>query len=129
MAGLYEIWRDRTVADEDAEGAFVWSASIITTTAEDSLGHIHDRMPMLVEPDGYDAWLDAGVSSPEQLSDVLVPAAPGRLQAFPVSTAVNDVRHNGAELIEPLPLEAIHMKGGPLEAAPPQSTPDTLFDP
>ncbi len=104
MAGLYEIWRDGSVP-EDQPGAFLWSTSIITTTAEDDLGHIHDRMPMLVEHEGYDAWLDATMTSPERLHDVLVPAAPGRLRAYPVSTAVNNVRNNGPELVEPLPPE------------------------
>jgi putative SOS response-associated peptidase YedK len=104
MAGLYEIWRDPAVPAEEP-GAFVWSATVITTSAEDDLGRIHDRMPMLVERAGYDAWLDATVTSPDQLADVLVPAAPGRLRAYPVSTAVNSVRNNGPELVEPLALE------------------------
>jgi putative SOS response-associated peptidase YedK len=104
MAGIYEIWRDSSVA-EDEPGAFVWSASVITTSAEDALGHIHDRMPMLVERAGYDSWLDATATSTAHLLDVLVPAAPGRLEAYPVSTAVNSVRNNGPELVEPLPVE------------------------
>ncbi|MGI8888537.1 MAG: SOS response-associated peptidase [Nocardioidaceae bacterium] len=104
MAGLYEIWRNEAVP-RDHDDAFVWSACVITTSAEDSLGQIHDRMPMLVEPQGYDAWLDASVTEPGDFSDVLIPAAPGRLQAYPVSTMVNKVTNNGAELIEPLRLE------------------------
>ena len=104
MAGLYEIWRNPSVA-EDEPGAFVWSAAVITTSAEDDLGHIHDRMPMLVERSRYDSWLDATVTSPERLADVLVPAAPGRLRAYPVSTAVNSVRNNGPALVEPLAVE------------------------
>jgi len=104
MAGVYEIWRDSSVPD-DQPGAYVWSASVITTSAEDALGHIHDRMPMLVERTGYDAWLDATATSTEHLLDVLVPAAPGRLEAYPVSTAVNSVRNNGPELIAPVEIE------------------------
>jgi putative SOS response-associated peptidase YedK len=88
---------------------------VITTSAEDSVGHIHDRMPMLVEPSSYDAWLDAGLTEFEDLAGVLVPAAPGRLDAYPVSTAVNNVRNNGAELIDPLPIE-------------PPDSPATLFE-
>jgi putative SOS response-associated peptidase YedK len=104
MAGLYEIWRNQAVA-EDEPGSFLWSATIITTTAEDSLGHIHDRMPMLVERDAYDTWLDSSLTDIDSITDLLVPAAPGRLTAFPVSTAVNDHRNNGAELVEPLAVE------------------------
>jgi putative SOS response-associated peptidase YedK len=101
MAGLYEIWRDPG-RDRDDDQAFRWTCTIITTTAEDSLGHIHDRMPMLVEPADYAAWLDPRLSDPAELNALLVPAAPGRLEAYPVSTAVNDVKNNGAELLDPL---------------------------
>lgn len=96
MAGLYEFWKDRE-ADE-----WVVSYTILTTTAEDELGHVHERMPMFIEPDAYAAWLDPAPTSPEKLLGLLVPAAPGRLDAFPVSTAVNNVRNNGPELIAPL---------------------------
>jgi len=104
MAGLYEIWRDPT-RDDDDPLRFRWTCTVLTTSAEDSLGHIHDRMPLLVEPDRYAAWLDPDRTDPEGLADLLVPAAPGRLEAYPVSTQVNNVRNNGPDLVEPLPLE------------------------
>jgi putative SOS response-associated peptidase YedK len=104
MAGLYEIWRDRSRGEDDPE-AFRWTCTIITTDATDGLGRIHERMPLLVEPDRYTDWLDPRTSDPKQLLALLVPAAPGRLEAYPVSTMVNDVRNNGAELIEPLAFE------------------------
>jgi putative SOS response-associated peptidase YedK len=104
MAGLYEIWRDKSVP-EDQEGAFLWTATVITTSAEDDVGHIHDRMPMIVERSQYAAWLDPNVSEPDELRRLLVPAAPGRLEAYPVSTAVNNVRNNGPELVDPLPAD------------------------
>jgi putative SOS response-associated peptidase YedK len=96
MAGLYEFWKDRE-ADE-----WVVSYTILTTTAEDDLGHVHERMPLFLEPDAYDAWLDPAPHAADELLGLLVPAAPGRLDAFPVSTAVNNVRNNGPELIVPL---------------------------
>ncbi len=104
MAGLYEIWRDPAVDGSDDPGAWLWSATVITTTAEDSLGQIHDRMPMLVERERYDDWLDATATEPAALRELLVPAAPGRLEAFPVSTEVNNVQNNGRQLVEPLRL-------------------------
>jgi len=104
MAGLYEIWRDPT-RDEDDPQRFRWTCTVLTTSAEDDVGHIHDRMPLLVERERYAAWLDPTVSAPEELKKLLVPAAPGRLEAYPVSTAVNSVRNNGAELLEPLATE------------------------
>jgi putative SOS response-associated peptidase YedK len=104
MAGLYEIWRDPTKADDDPD-RFRWTCTVLTTTAEDELGRIHDRMPLLVDRDKYAAWLDPTVSDPHLLEGLLVPAAPGRLEAYPVSTKVNNVKNNGPELLEPLPAE------------------------
>ncbi len=104
MAGLYEIWRDPTRSDDDPE-RFRWTCTVLTTEAEDSVGHIHDRMPMMVEPERWSDWLDPTVSTKDDLLGLLVPAAPGRLEAFPVSTLVSNVRNNGPELLEPIPLE------------------------
>jgi putative SOS response-associated peptidase YedK len=103
MAGLYEIWRDPTRAEDDP-ARFRWTCTVLTTEAEDSLGHIHDRMPLMVERDRWSQWLDPRVGG--ELS-LLVPAAPGRLEAHPVSPAVGNVRNNGPELVEPLPLEDV----------------------
>lgn len=113
MAGLYEIWRNGSVPEEDPD-AFLWTVSVITTTAEDELGHIHDRMPMLVEPGSYDAWLDPAVTETDDLRRLLTPAAPSRLEAYPVSTEVNSVKNNGPHLVEPIAVDA---------------GPETLFDP
>jgi putative SOS response-associated peptidase YedK len=106
MAGLYEIWRDRGRPDDDP-AAWWWTCTIITTTAEDELGRIHDRMPLMVEPDRWDAWLDP---AREAALDLLEPALPGRLEAYPVGPLVNNVRNNGPELIAPLPLEETPME-------------------
>jgi putative SOS response-associated peptidase YedK len=103
MAGLYEIWRDPTKAEDDPD-RFRWTCTVITTNAEDAVGHIHDRMPLMVERDRWSAWLDPR-SPRDHLLELLVPAAPGRLEAYPVSTLVSNVRNNGPELLEPLPLE------------------------
>ena len=104
MAGLYEVWRDKTRDDDDPQ-RFLWSCTVITTSAEDSVGHIHDRMPLMVERDRWASWLDPAVHDPDTLKQLLVPAAPGRLEAYPVSTAVNSVRNNGPELLDALAAE------------------------
>jgi putative SOS response-associated peptidase YedK len=104
MAGLYEIWRDRDRPDDDPD-RFRWTCTVLTTEAEDSVGHIHDRMPLMVEPDRWGAWLDPTVSGRDDLLSLLVPAAPGRLEAYPVSRDVNNVRNNGPELVAPIPAE------------------------
>lgn len=105
MAGLYEIWRDPTKGDDDPD-RFVWTCTVITTDAEDDLGHIHDRMPLMVERDRWASWLDP-TAAQDSLLDLLVPAAPGTLEAYPVSREVSNVRNNGAHLVEPLPLEEV----------------------
>jgi putative SOS response-associated peptidase YedK len=105
MAGLYEIWRDPAVADADDPNAFRWTAVILTTEAEDDIGQIHDRTPMVVEPDRWAAWLDPTLDDLDTARRLLVPATPGRLEAYPVSTDVNKVDNNGPHLVEPLPAE------------------------
>jgi putative SOS response-associated peptidase YedK len=102
MAGLYEIWRDPARNDDDPH-AYRWTCTVLTTSAEDDVGHLHDRMPLLVEPDRWVDWLDPRPQATDALVGLLVPAAPGRLEAYPVSTEVNSVRNNGAHLLDPLP--------------------------
>ena len=117
MAGLYEIWRNKEIGDPDAPGAFLWTSTMITTSAEDSLGHIHDRMPMLVEPSSYDAWLDASVTSFEDLAGVLVP--PPRAASTPTRSRRRSTMFvtTAQDLVAPLPLEP-----------PDGDVPATLFD-
>ncbi|MEJ7795874.1 MAG: SOS response-associated peptidase [Nocardioides sp.] len=114
MAGLYEIWRDptRDPDDTDDPDRFRWTCTVLTTQAEDAVGHIHDRMPLMVEPERRAAWLDPTVSSKDDLLSLLVPAAPGRLEAYPVQMLVNNVRNNGPELLEPLPLDTLPVGEG-----------------
>jgi putative SOS response-associated peptidase YedK len=104
MAGLYELWRDPTKAEDDPT-RWLWTATVITTTATDDLGRIHDRMPLMLPRASYDAWLDPTPRPTAELLDLLEPAAPGRLEAYPVSTLVSNVANNGPQLLEPLPLQ------------------------
>jgi putative SOS response-associated peptidase YedK len=103
MAGLYEIWRDPAVPDDDDPAAFLWTSVVLTTEAEDDIGQIHDRTPLLIERDRWEQWLDPMIDDRELLRGLLIPATPGQLEAYPVSTDVNSVRNNGPHLIEPLP--------------------------
>jgi putative SOS response-associated peptidase YedK len=105
MAGLYEIWRDPAIADDDDPTAFLWTSVVLTTEAEDDIGQIHDRTPLLIEPERWAEWLDPTVDDVDTLRGLLIPAAPGRLEAYPVSTEVNSVKNNGPHLVEPLPAE------------------------
>ncbi|HTT54466.1 MAG TPA: SOS response-associated peptidase [Streptosporangiaceae bacterium] len=119
FAGLYELWRDKSVPDDDPR-AWLWSATIITTRAEDEIGRIHDRMPMVIEPARWADWLDPAATSGEALHSLLAPAAVAHLTSYPVSTEVNSVRHNGPGLIEPL-ADAAQSGGAP------RGAPDALF--
>lgn len=102
MAGLYEFWRDPSAG---GDAAWLWTCTVITTDAEDDLGRIHDRMPLMVPRERWGEWLDPAPRPSDDLLGLLEPAAPGRLRAHPVSTLVSNVRNNGPELVEPLPLE------------------------
>jgi len=101
FAGLYEIWRDKEYPG-DHPSAWLWTATIITTRAEDTVGQIHDRMPMVIEPTRRADWLDPAMTDRADLLALLAPAMAGGLVSDPVSTAVNAVRNNGPALIEPL---------------------------
>ncbi|MFI6395616.1 SOS response-associated peptidase [Nonomuraea sp. NPDC050547] len=102
MAGLYEFWKDKTRADDDPLKWLV-TCTVITTDAEDDLGHIHDRMPMMIERERWAEWLDPKLTDTSAAQGLLIPAQSGRLVAYPVSTDVNNVRNNGPDLIKPLP--------------------------
>ncbi len=94
MAGLYEVW-------SPPEGERLWTCTIITTSAPDELGEIHDRTPLLVPPGDWARWLDPEVPDPGE--SLLLPGVPGVLDAWPVSPAVGNVRNDGPELVAPLP--------------------------
>ena len=98
MAGLYEWWRDPAREDDDP-AAWRLTCTVITTEAADEVGRIHERMPMTVARADWGRWLDPTAERPAEL---LVPAASAGLDAYPVSTLVNNVRNNGPELLEPI---------------------------
>ena len=103
FAGIYELWRDAS-APADDEDAWYWSAAIITTDAKDDIGKIHDRTPMVIAPESWADWLDPANNEKELLLATLQPATAsgaGGLTSHSVSTAVNAVRNNGPELVEP----------------------------
>ena len=92
LAGLWTTWKD-----PERNGELVRSCAIITTTPNERLAAIHDRMPCALDGDDIGEWL-SGEPAPLHL---LRAAAPERLRHYSVSTAVNTVRNNGPELIEP----------------------------
>ncbi|MGW3388322.1 SOS response-associated peptidase [Streptomyces cinereoruber] len=113
MAGLYEFWRDRTLPDDHPSSWWV-TCSVITTEAETgplgvapaegprSLAEIHPRMPLMLTEDRWDAWLTPENSDLEELRGLLAPPPEGLMRAYPVPTAVSNVRNNGPELLTEL---------------------------
>jgi putative SOS response-associated peptidase YedK len=100
LAGLYDYWCDPDAGHDDDPSAWLTTCTIITTEATDAAGRVHPRMPLTVADEHYDVWLDPSRQDDGALRDLLVQPVGGRLDARPVSTAVNDVRNNGPQLIE-----------------------------
>jgi putative SOS response-associated peptidase YedK len=92
LAGLWAAWRG-------ADGRVVESAAILTRPATPELAALHERMPALVDPADYAAWLD-----PEQPGEALMldPALAREVRARRVSRRVNAAQHDGPDLLEPL---------------------------
>ena len=101
MAGLYEFWRDKLLAEDDPD-AWLTTYTIITTAAEPGLDRIHDRQPLVLEREDWDDWLDPRQTDLSAVQAHLEFSEPGRFDAYPVGTAVNSSRNNGEQLLLPL---------------------------
>lgn len=75
------------------------TCSIVTTKANDTVAPLHERMPVILPPSAWDAWLDPANWDTVTLARLLVPAPAELLTAHPVSELVNSVRNNGPDLI------------------------------
>jgi putative SOS response-associated peptidase YedK len=97
VAGLWTAWKD----PDDAEGRWLHSATIVTTAANDTMREVHDRMPAILTPDRWAAWLDPANDDLSSLQRMLDGGPPELLAMHAVSTDVNNVRNNRADLLEP----------------------------
>lgn len=95
LAGLWSSWRDPETATR------LYTCSILTTDPNELVGRIHNRMPVILDPADWDAWLAEGTPA-DQLRSFLHPAPVEPLDAYAVSPAVNNVRNDGPELLDPL---------------------------
>jgi putative SOS response-associated peptidase YedK len=86
------------------------TCAIITTGANDVVGQLHERMPVILPPEHWELWLDRTDHDVAKLSSLLLPAPDELLQLHPVSTEVNSVRNNGPDLVRPI---LGHEGGGP----------------
>jgi putative SOS response-associated peptidase YedK len=95
LAGLWATWRD------PATGAAIRSFAILTTRPNELVAALHDRMPVILPEDAWDAWLATSGGPPSgELLHLLAPCSSEVLEAFPVRPLVNDVRREGPELVE-----------------------------
>ncbi|MGD8913153.1 MAG: SOS response-associated peptidase [Candidatus Thiodiazotropha sp.] len=92
FAGLYEHW-------EGNQGEKIDSCTIIVTEAKGEIATIHDRMPVILSPHNYDAWLDEGTKDPVILKPLLLLHETDDLRLYPVSRSVNSPRNNSPDNI------------------------------
>ncbi len=94
FAALHECW-------ETPEGGTHESVAIVTTAATPNIRPLHDRMPIVVDPAGYEAWLSRDARDPSCVLAALPISRGAALIARRVSTRVNDVRNDDAGCLEP----------------------------
>jgi putative SOS response-associated peptidase YedK len=99
FAGLWDSWRPK---DADPDTPWLHSCTIITTSANETMAPIHDRMPVILPPSAWGEWLARGNDDLVSLGKLLVPAPAKLLTMHPVSTDVNNVRVKDAHLAEPV---------------------------
>ncbi|MDC7120587.1 SOS response-associated peptidase [Cellulomonas fimi] len=100
-AGLYELWPD-PAKDKDDPERWMWTFTVITTTATDSTGHIHDRSPLLLPADLVDAWLNPTVTELDAVRDLLAAVPEPHLVPRQVGYDVGNVRNDGPHLVDPV---------------------------
>ena len=91
FAGLY-------VGRQDGD-ATIWSCAIVTTMPNALMAPIHNRMPVILDPDAAATWLDASVTDSAAVVPLLEPYPAERMEAWPIGLGVNTVRNDGPELI------------------------------
>ncbi len=99
FAGLWEFWTG-------GDGSEIQSCTILTTSPNELMEPIHNRMPVILHPDDYEEWLGSGQDDPppvlDSLQHLLRPFPTEQMQTTPISTLVNNPRNENAECIEPL---------------------------
>lgn len=90
FAGLWDCWKG-------SSGKAVETCSILTTTPNAVTSAVHDRMPVILEPDTYDLWLDPGMRDMRVVSDLLKPFDAQLMRCYPVSTRINHVANDDEE--------------------------------
>jgi putative SOS response-associated peptidase YedK len=97
FAGLWDGWKD-------PKGNWIRTCSILTTSANAVAAAAHDRMPVILEPDGYDPWLDPGMQNVAAASELLKPYDAHLMRCCAVSTRINYVSNDDEECSRPVEL-------------------------
>jgi putative SOS response-associated peptidase YedK len=97
FAGLWDGWKD-------ASGNWIKSCSILTTTPNAVTATVHDRMPVILDPDSYDLWLDPGMQNVAVISELLKPCDARLTRCYPVSTRINHVGNDDEGCSRPVEL-------------------------
>src|SRR5260370_28374179 len=100
FAGLWDRWKDTGGNAEE-------TCSILTTTANAVASVVHDRMPVILDPDSYDLWLDPGMKNVSAASDLLKPYDARLMRCFPVRIPINQVANHDPECCAPVELTKI----------------------
>ncbi len=87
------------------DGSELDTGCILTVGANKAIGEIHDRMPVVIQPQDFSRWLDCRHGEPRDVADLLQPAAEDYFEAIPVSDLVNKVANVGPELQTPVALQ------------------------
>lgn len=101
FAGLWEHWLDPAAASADAApgDATLYTFTILTCPANPLVAELHDRMPVILDPADYAAWLDPDAERPA-LEALLAPYPAERMETWPVSTRVNSPRNDDPSLLD-----------------------------
>lgn len=98
FAGLWEVWRPK----EAPEAEPLLTCTIITTEPNELAATIHNRMPVIMPRQAYDLWLNPAERDPGELQELLGPYPAEEMEAYPVSTLVNNPVNDVPECIQPL---------------------------
>ena len=90
FAGLWDGWKEPS-------GTWVKTCSILTTIPNAVTSAVHDRMPVIIDPDAYDLWLDPGMQNLAAISELLRPYDARLMRCYPISSHVNHVANDDEE--------------------------------
>ena len=95
FAGVWDGWKD-------SKGRWIKTCSILTTTPNAVTAAVHDRMPVILDPDSYHVWLDPGIQNATAISDLLRPYDADNMRCYPVSTRINHVANDDEDCSRPV---------------------------